>query len=342
MRHKPGKFPARWYVLFAAVVAAVFLLCVCVGSVYIPLAEIFTAIRSTLLGQAASDTAESIILQVRLPRVLCVALVGAGLSLCGAAMQGLLRNPLADVSTLGVSSGACLGAVVGIMLGNVLPFFEGHSVMVMSIVFAFLSLILILFLASRIDYSFSTNTILLIGIVFSMFAQSGVSFLITFAGDKVRSIVFWTMGSLAGSSYGNAMVLTAALLICGGVVVGLGRELNAFAIGEENARHIGINVKRVKLTLMIAVSVITGLCVSVGGTIAFVGLAIPHVARMLVGPNHQRLLPACLFIGAGFLMLADLAARTLLNPVELPIGVITSLIGSVMFIQIFYTIRKAG
>lgn len=317
------------------------MLCICVGSVYIPLSEIFVAIRSTLLGQAAANTAETIILQVRLPRVLCVALVGSSLSLCGAAMQGLLRNPLADVSTLGVSSGACLGAVVGIMLGDAVPFLEGYGVMGMSILFAFISLILILFLASRIDYSFSTNTILLVGIVFSMFAQSGMSFLITFAGDKVRSIVFWTMGSLAGSSYGNALALAVVLLLCGGVVLGLGRELNAFAIGEENARNIGIDVKRVKLTLMIAVSVITGLCVSIGGTIAFVGLAIPHVARMLVGPNHQRLLPTCLFIGAGFLMLADLVSRTLLNPVELPIGVITSLIGSVMFIQIFYSIRKA-
>jgi len=150
------------------------------------------------------------------------------------------------------------------------------------------------------------------------------------------------MGSLAGSNYRHATLLGAVLLICGGWILSRGRELNAFAVGEENARHVGVSVRRVKLEIMIAVSVLIGTCVSIGGTIGFVGLVTPHMTRMLTGPNHKRLLPASLFLGAVFLLLADLTARTVLSPIELPIGVVTSLIGSVVFVVIFYRSRKDG
>lgn len=336
-------FSLAAYAVFTAVVVAVFVLCVSVGSVSIAPREILGALVAAFGGgDMAQSSAQPIIISVRIPRVICAALIGASLSLCGAVMQGLLRNPLADVSTLGVSSGASLGAVLTIVTGVSLPWLREGGIMGMSILFAFLSLMLILSIASKLDYSFSTNTILLIGIVFSMFAQSLISVLIVFAGEKVRNVVFWTMGSLSGSSYKNAVLLSVALIVCGGVALRFSRELNAFAVGEENARHVGIDVKKVKLILLIAVSVITGLCVAVGGTIAFVGLIIPHISRLITGPNHRKLLPASIFIGAAFLMLADLVARILLNPVELPIGVVTSMVGSLVFVQIFYTTRKAG
>ena len=148
------------------------------------------------------------------------------------------------------------------------------------------------------------------------------------------------MGSLSGSTYTYALILLCALILCGGVMLAHTRELNAFAVGENNARHVGVNVKRVKLTLLIAVSVLIGVCVSIGGTISFVGLVTPHMARMLVGPNHERLLPASLYLGAVFLLLSDLAARTLLRPIELSIGVVTSLVGAVVFVIIFRSTRK--
>ena len=132
-----------------------------------------------------------------------------------------------------------------------------------------------------------------------------------------------------------------ALLVCGGILLRYARELNAFAIGEDNARHIGVNVKRVKLVILITVSVLIGVCVSISGTIGFVGLVMPHMARMATGPNHKRLLPASMFSGAIFLLLADLAARTLLSPIELSIGVVTSLVGAAAFVFIFYRTRKA-
>ncbi len=325
--------------LYAILTLLTMLLCVCVGSVSIPPADTLRILFGA--DDPALASASSILLSVRLPRVLCVALVGASLSLCGAAMQGLLKNPLADGSTLGVSSGASLGAVLAIAFGISIPSVPFAGTMVMAILFAFLSLVIIMALAYRFDNALSTNTIILIGIIFSMFANAVISLVVTFASDRLKSITFWTMGSLAGSSYRNAGVL-AAVLLCGSVVIlSRARELNAFAIGEDNARSVGVDVKRVRTVILVAVSALIGVCVSIGGSIAFVGLVTPHILRMLTGPNHRRLLPATLFGGAVFLMLADLIARTLLRPLELPIGVVTSFVGAILFVVIFYRSRRA-
>jgi len=331
------------YVLFAIIMMAVMVLCVCAGSVSIPIKDTLTAIWNTLFGlPIPTGISQSIIVFVRLPRVICVALVGASLSLCGGAMQGLLRNPLADGSTLGVSSGASLGAVLAIAFGISIPGIPIAGTVIMAMLFAFLSLVLILTLSYKVDFSLSTNTIILMGVIFTMFAHSLISLIITFSGDKIKSIMFWTMGSLAGSSFQNALILFSALVIFGMLILRYSRELNAFAIGEDNARHVGVNVKKVKLVTLISVSALIGVCVSIGGTIGFVGLVIPHMTRMIVGPNHRRLLPMSMFTGATFLMLADLLGRVLLNPLELPIGVVTSFIGSITFVFIFYNSRKAG
>ncbi len=329
------------YLLLTAALIATVCLCVCLGSVNIPLAEIGRIIRNVLSRTPQeSGVGASIILSVRLPRVLCVALTGASLSVAGAAMQGLLRNPLADGSTLGVSTGASLGAVISIAFGITFPFLPFAGTMVMAILFAFLSLLFILGLTYKLDSSLSTNTIILNGVIFAMFISSIMNIIITFAADRVQHITFWTMGSLQGSDYLDAAVLAVALAAGSLILISNARELNAFAVGEENASHIGVNVKRVKLTVLITVSVLIGVCVSIGGTIGFVGLVTPHMVRMVAGPNHKRLLPLSLFAGAIFLMLADLVARILLNPRELPIGVVTSIVGAIVFVVIFYRSRK--
>lgn len=350
MKRKPEHFRLFEYMIFTAVTIAVLCLCVCVGSVNIPLKDtvnvVVTAVRNGFAARFGGEViplkglAASIILSVRLPRVFCVALSGAALSLAGAAMQGLLKNPLADGSTLGVSSGASLGAVIAIAFGLTFPGLPFAGTMVMAIAFAFLSLLIILGLAYKLDRSLSTNTIILIGVIYSMFVSSAMNVIITFAGEKVKDITFWTLGSLQSSSYQNAGVLAAVLLICGGIILLHAQELNAFAVGEDNARHVGVDVKRTKLVILITVSVLIGVCVSIGGTISFVGLVTPHMVRMIVGPNHKRLLVACAYGGAVFLLLADLVARILLDPIELPIGVVTSLVGAVVFIFIFYRTRK--
>ena len=335
-------FSWKTYVLFTLLLLAAMLLSICLGSVSIPLGDTLTALWNTLWGlEIPAGISRNIILNVRLPRVINVALVGAALSLCGAAMQGLLRNPLADGSTLGVSSGASLGAVIALALGITIPGASFGGTMLMAMVFAFLSLLLILSLAYALDRSLSTSSIILIGVIFSMFASSLINLIISFSPEHIKSVTFWTMGSLSGTNYSHAGILALALLLCGGVILRCSRELNAFAIGEDNARHIGVNVRQVKLLILAAVSILIGVSVSIAGTIGFVGLVMPHMARMLTGPNHQRLLPASMFSGAIFLLLADLASRTLLSPVELPIGVVTSLVGAAAFIAILYRTRKA-
>lgn len=341
MRRHHETFRFWEYLLFTLVTLATLCLCVCIGSVRIPLSDTLRYFGAKLFGSALPEGLVSSIMPIRLPRVVCVALTGAALSLAGAAMQGLLKNPLADGSTLGVSSGASLGAVLAITFGIQISGFPYAGTMVMTMLFAFLSLILILSLAYVLDRSLSTNSIILIGIIFSMFTTSAMNLLITFAEDHVRTISFWTMGSLSGTNYRHSAILLATLLLCGGIILRYARELNAFAVGEDNARHIGVNVKRVKLMILITVSVMLGVCVSISGTISFVGLVMPHMTRMIVGPNHKRLLKASMFSGAVFLLLADLAARTLLSPIELSIGVVTSLVGAVAFVIIFYRTRKA-
>ena len=341
MRRNIGK-NGGMAVLFAAVTFAVLVLCVCVGSVRIPVGEVFSAVADGIRGRALPGAVSGIVLRVRLPRALCAMLCGSALSLCGAAMQGLLRNPLADGSTLGVASGASLGAAAAILLGITFPGVPLAGTMVTAILFAFLSLVMILSLAFAMDRSLSTHTIILIGIIYTMFVSSVMSLLVTFSGEKLRSITFWTMGSLSGVDYAQVLILFVTVLFCGGGLMLLSPELNAFSGGERNAAHLGVDVKKVRFTVLVLVSVMVGVCVSVGGSIAFAGLVVPHILRRLTGPDHRKLLPACFFGGAVFLMLCDLCARTLLSPVELPVGVVTSMIGAAVFVFIFYRTRKGG
>ncbi|MCF0133710.1 MAG: iron ABC transporter permease [Blautia sp.] len=339
---KKETFSFQLYIVFLLTMLLTLVLCICVGSVVLPVKDTLQVLQRAITGkpQEELEFAASIILSVRLPRVVCVALIGAALSVSGAAMQGLLKNPLADGSTMGVSSGASLGAVFALAFHVRIPGISGGSTMIFAALGAFLSLLLILTLAYKLDSSLATNSIILIGVIFSMFANSISSLIITFAGERVKTITFWTMGSLQDSSFRNALILSVTLLLCSVILLSKATELNAFAIGEENARNIGVDVKKVKLTLLICISVLIGIAVSVSGTIAFVGLVTPHIVRMLVGANHKRLLPASMFGGAIFLLLCDLAARTILNPRELPVGVITSFIGAVVFVIIFYSSRR--
>ena len=330
--------PFNWCLAILLTIA-IMMLALIVGSVALPVKETVITLWKAATGQETQGMTANILLNIRLPRVLCVALTGAALSLSGASMQGLLRNPLADGSTLGITSGAALGAVFAIYTG-----IGRHmgGTMGMAMLFSFLSLIAVLSLSYTLDKSFSTNTIILMGVIYSMLAGSLISLLMAFSGDKLHTITFWTMGSLSGADYKDALILFLTLLLCGGVLMTIRSELNAFAIGEENALHIGINIRRVKLTVMISVSCLIGVAVSIGGSIGFVGLIIPHMVRLVHGPDHRRLLPACGFLGASLLMLCDLAARTIVSPLELPLGVVTSLVGTVVFFSIFIRQKKGG
>lgn len=285
------------------------------------------------------------ICNLRLPRVLCVALIGASLSICGVAMQGLLRNPLADGTTIGVSSGASLGAIIMIIIMSSTSLINiaqlDFLVYVFAILGAFFSFALLVAVSYKIDKRLSSNTIILFGIVFCMFANAIISLLVSLFPQNAKSILFWTMGSVSGANYSDIIILSIAFVL--GIIVLLfkSRELNAFSMGEQSALSVGVNIKSSKLIIMLVVSILIGVCVSISGIIAFVGLIVPHIMRMIVGPNHKRLLGFSMLFGASFLMLSDLISRIVLLPKELPIGVITSIIGVVVFVWIFIKSSKA-
>lgn len=332
------------YAFVSALFLFVFLLSVSIGSVKISFFDTLRIILNKLFSIGNISNIETnlitIIEKVRIPRVLLSALVGGALSVSGTAMQGLLRNPLADSSTLGVSSCGALGAVLAIALGIQIPYFPFFSITLMSILFSFISLIVILSLSYKINYNLSSSTIILTGVIVSMFAGSIISFLVSLSNEHMQNIIFWTMGSFSGRGWEYVLLVLPFFIIGTLGLLRYSNELNAFALGEEKAGYIGINTKKVKIKILIFVSILVGASVSVSGTIAFVGLVIPHIIRMLIGPNHKHLMPLSIIFGATFLMLTDLISRTVFSPSELPIGVVTSLIGSIIFINIFYAGRQ--
>lgn len=338
-------FKLRHFLGFLLILLIGMLISLVIGSVSIPIKEVFNIIISKIqeklsLGEVISSPHASIILAVRLPRVINASLVGASLAISGAAMQGLLRNPLAEGGTLGVSSGAGLGAVLSIALGISIPGFPFGATVIMAMAFAFLSILIILTLSYKLDFNLSTNTIILLGVIFSMFVSSIQSFIIVFSSNKLESIMSWSMGSLSGSSYSGGLIILIVLLIAGINIYSKSRELDAFAISEENAAHIGVDVRKIKLSIMVSVSALIGVSVAFSGTIGFVGLIIPHIMRRIVGPSHRKLIIVTGFGGGIFLLIADLIARTVMAPLELPIGIITSFVGSILFINIYYSLRK--
>lgn len=316
--------------------------CVAWGSVSISFNDSLAIFLERMgLGTFQGDShLKTILLDIRLPRVLTTFLMGIALSISGMTMQSLLKNPLADGSTLGVSSGASLGAVIAILLGWHLPWQGISPTFIFAIVFAFLSLVLILALAHRLDPSLNHMTLILTGIIFSMFISSVLNLMIVFSGDKLRTIFFWTMGSLVATTYQDVVVLLLAILIGGGIIWVNLQELNAFAMGDQMASHLGVNIRAKRLHLFLATSLLIGISVAVAGSIPFVGLIIPHMSRMVFGANHKRLFPGVVLLGGNFLVVADLLARTIASPLEIPIGVITSFIGTLTFI--FLLMRKRG
>lgn len=317
------------------VLVLVFLLSVAIGSVQVPMADVLSSFKALVTGEALTNQYDRIIYHIRLPRVLVAGLVGMALSLSGAIMQGLLKNPLADGATLGISSGASLGAVVAIIIGFRLPFLPFRGTVIMAIIFAFLSFIFILTLAHRVDRVLTNQTVILIGVIFSMTASSVISLLISIFNEDVFEIIFWTMGSLSGSTYQNVALILGAVLIFGSLAMTQMNEINAFSLGEDHARNLGVNVKRSRLILLFCASGLIGTAVAIGGNIAFVGLIIPHMCRLIFGSNHKQVFPSVLVLGAIFIMVTDLFARTLFSPNELPIGVMTSLFGTLVFLFIF-------
>ncbi|WP_411229927.1 MULTISPECIES: FecCD family ABC transporter permease [Bacillaceae] len=289
------------------------------------------------------DTMQAnIVSNIRLPRVILAGLVGASLAIAGCAFQGLLRNPLADPYTLGVSSGASVGAVATLFFHITIPFLGSYTLPVLSIVTAFLTVFLVLLFAKKLDPAMKVETIILTGIIFSSFLGAFISLLIALTGDELRQIIGWLLGSVSMRGWTYIQMFLPFFIIGCLILLLQGRELNILAFGEERAQHLGVQVRFRKMTIILAGSMLTGAAVAVSGTIGFVGLVIPHLVRIVAGSNHRHVLPLSIFVGSGFLILADLLARSIISPAELPIGVITALSGAPVFAILLLNYRKKG
>ncbi len=274
---------------------------------------------------------------LRLPRTLLCLLVGANLALCGAMMQGLFRNALADPAIIGVSSGAALGAAGAIFLSSlVIPFTSTLSTELLVALFAFLGGLIVTFLVLRIAstrHGTSVSVMLLAGIAVTALAGAGIAILSYFADDTVlRNIVAWQLGSLVGANWVMVSLCALVSMALFAFIMPVAKPLNALLLGESEARHLGVDVQRLKYTLVVLTALAVGVSVACVGLIGFVGLVVPHLIRLLVGPDHRYLLPLSGLLGACFLLLADLLARTLFMPIELPVGVVMGCIGAPFFI----------
>ena len=320
------------YLVTLAILLLSMALGISAGAVKVPI--------STLWDNNADEVASNILWSIRMPRVILAGLVGASLAISGAAFQGLLKNPLADPYTLGVSSGASVGAVMTLFFSLSAPVLGMFTLPAFSMMGALLTMFLVLGFAKLVDKAMKMETLILTGIIISSFLSSIISLMIALTGEELRQIISWLMGSVSMRGWPYVKMILPFVIV-GTILLWLNRrELNAMLFGEERAKYLGVNVRRSKLTLLIGGSMLTGAAVSVSGTIGFVGLVVPHMTRLLFGANHQHLLPLSLMNGASLLILCDLVARTIIAPTELPIGVITALLGAPVFAYIFFRQRK--
>jgi iron complex transport system permease protein len=317
--------PRLTLLLLASAVLAV-LLSVRFGSVSLTTSEAVSALRGS-----GDEVYRTILLELRLPRALLGLLVGGGLAMAGSVFQALLRNPLAEPFILGISGGAAAGAVLALALGLA----AAGSVFLPAAAFAgaLVAILLVFRVASAAERALDVRVLLLAGVVVGSFFTAVIALILSLSEARaVRSAILWMMGSLAGATWGSVAVVAAYTIPCALVLMGLARALNLMAVGEETASYLGADVERVKRLAYGVASLVTAAGVAVSGIIGFVGLIVPHGIRLLIGSDQRFLLPLSFVAGAAFLTLADLMARLLLAPTEIPIGVVTAFLGVPLFL----------
>ncbi|EPX85715.1 FecCD family ABC transporter permease [Salipiger mucosus] len=326
--------------------AGVLALC-CAVSLQIGAAEVtLTALLGKwLAGEPLTMMERVVLFDIRLPRLAMGVMVGGALAVSGAAMQGLFRNPLADPGIVGVGAGAGLGAILAIVLGTLLPVWvtdiAGNHLVPLAAFFGGWGSTLLLYRVSTRGGRTSVATMLLAGIALGALAGALSGILVYMADDQqLRDLTFWGLGSLAGASWAKVLAAAPLVVLSVGAALVLGRGLNGLALGEATAAHIGIDVQRTKLVAILAVAGATGAAVAVSGGIGFIGIVVPHLLRLASGPDHRMLLPNAALLGASLLILADVIARVIIAPAELPIGIVTAVLGAPVFLWIL--LRRRG
>ena len=321
----------RWAWFLGAALVASLVLAITVGPAQITPLDVWSSVLHHLgLGDSPlSALRDGIVWQLRLPRVLTAAAVGAGLALSGAVMQAITRNPLADPYLLGLSGGASLGAVSVLVLGATVLLAPAAFVGALGALLATL-------LIARASGPLSPARTVLAGVAVSAFAAAVTSFIIywTATGDSYREILAWLLGSLAGARWPAVLIAVGAIVVVGIPLLLSGRTLDAFAFGDTAAAALGVHVSRTRWLLLIATALLTGAMVSVSGSIGFIGLVLPHATRLVVGTANRLVLPLSALLGAVVLVWADTAARTVFDPRELPVGIVTAIVGAPLFVAL--------
>jgi iron complex transport system permease protein len=295
-------------------------------------------------GHSEPSQIQSIIMEIRLPRLILALLVGAVLAILGAVMQGLFRNPLADPSLIGVSGGASVGASIVIVTagGAILSPLAGLSMVALGAFIGGVITTLLVYRVATSSLGTSVTTMLLAGIAIGAIAGAFNSLLSYFSDNQMlRQISVWQMGNLGGANWQKASLMAVVSLIIFSLLPSRAKSLNAFLLGESEARHLGIDVQRIKRQLIFLTALGVGVSVALAGLIGFVGLVIPHMVRLLIGPDHRALLPASALAGASLLLIADSIARVVVLPAELPTGILTALLGAPFFVVLLLKQRGA-
>ncbi len=315
----------------------VVIICCCIGAVNIKISEAFKILINKIFNinidiSEIKTSSQTIIWKIRFPRILVALLVGGTLSVAGATYQGLLKNPMADPYVIGVSSGAAFGAAIGISSKIIFNFLGLSFTSIMAFACAVI-VMLIVYRIAKIGNKVPITTLLLSGIAIGNFLTAFTSLIMIFSGDDLNKIFFWTMGSFSGKGWEQLFSVLPYIVIGIAIIYFYSRDLNIILLGEDTASNLGVNVERVKKILLITSTIITAAVVSVSGIIGFIGLIIPHIARMIVGPDNKALIPTSFVFGAILLVICDTIARSILSQ-EIPVGLITSILGGPFFVYL--------
>lgn len=308
-----------------------------VGTVNFSFFQIIETLLLSMDGYSEPSQIQSIIMDIRLPRLILALLVGASLAILGAVMQGLFRNPLADPSLIGVSGGASVGASIVIVAagGAMLSPLAGLSMVALGAFIGGAITTLVVYRVATSSLGTSVTTMLLAGIAIGAIAGAFNSLLSYFSDNQMlRQISVWQMGNLGGANWQKVSIMASVSLIIFSLLSSQARSLNALLLGESEARHLGIDVQRIKRQLIFLTALGVGVSVALAGLIGFVGLIVPHMVRLLIGPDHRALLPASALAGASLLLIADSIARVVVLPAELPTGILTALLGAPFFVAL--------
>jgi iron complex transport system permease protein len=329
-----------------AIPLVVLIICIgtSIGSSNIGIWDIISIIGNKLFNMTLADGIQpkdvAIIWNIRLPRVILAFIVGSALSVSGAVVQSILKNPLASPYTLGVSSGASLGVGLYIIFGLSIPFIDKLALPTIGFISGLITVFSVIIFANKVDRGLSNTTIILAGMVISLFTNAMLTTISALYSEQIKTITMWQMGSFALKGWSHVLVGIPFFIVGTLIVLRYCREMDVLSFGEEQAKSVGVETAKVKKILFVAIAILTGSAVALSGVIGFIDLIIPHITRKIFGSNHKEVIPMSIVFGGSMMVMTDLVSRTIISPSELPVGAITALIGAPFFAYLYFKRRS--